>query len=107
MGWLRTLREKKYFLAGLVVAPLGLYVGSRIDLWQAARRVDEVRSEVDAARAPPPAPPSAEDSVRAELHSLRSARAELRRQESLLNLELESVHAKLKRLDQQDAPNNS
>ncbi|KAJ2715180.1 hypothetical protein H4R19_001348 [Coemansia spiralis] len=107
MSWLRTLQERKLFIAGLVVAPLGLYAGLRIKHWQTARLVDGVRSEVEAASAPPTTPPSAADDVRAELESLRSARAELRRQESLLSLELESVHTKLNRLDQQDAQDSS
>ncbi|KAJ1726296.1 hypothetical protein LPJ61_005284 [Coemansia biformis] len=102
MAWLRTLQEKKYFVAGLVVAPLGLYVGLRIKQQQAGREIEEVRHGVASAQVRAE-PPTVADDIRAELLSLHNARNSLRRQESLLSLELDSVHAKLQRLDRQGA----
>ncbi|KAJ1834791.1 hypothetical protein LPJ63_001676 [Coemansia sp. RSA 2711] len=102
MQLLQTLRENKRLVVGLVVAPLGLYTGIRIKDWRTERKVSEIQREVQNTRQPPPEP-SESDEIRAELQNLRSARAQLGRQESLLNQELEGVLAKLKRLDAQDA----
>ncbi|KAJ2356113.1 hypothetical protein GGF43_002276 [Coemansia sp. RSA 2618] len=103
MSLLQRLRENKRFLIGLVVAPLGLYTGVRIKEWRTESRVTGIRHEVQSVQQPISETPNKTDSVREEIQNLREARAALLRQESLLKQELDSISAKLKRLDRQDA----
>ncbi|KAJ2776169.1 hypothetical protein H4R18_005807 [Coemansia javaensis] len=99
MAWLEALRARRHLVAGLVAAPLGLYAGLRLADREAERKIAGVRREV---AAPPPAEPLGANRVRTELDSLREARAALRRQESLLAQEIDSIDAKLRRLDEQE-----
>ncbi|KAJ2030127.1 hypothetical protein GGI13_002467 [Coemansia sp. RSA 455] len=102
---LQTLRNNKPLVIGLVVAPLGLYSGIKIKEWRSARKVEDIKREVAATattQAPQPTLNTADD-IRLELQGLRGARETLARKESTLAQELESIHIKLKRLDEQDA----
>ncbi|KAJ2860954.1 hypothetical protein GGH94_005212 [Coemansia aciculifera] len=102
---LQTLRNNKPLVIGLVVAPLGLYSGIKIKEWRSARKVEDIKREVAAtttAQASQSTLNSADD-VQLELQGLHSARETLVRKESALAQELESIHIKLKRLDEQEA----
>ncbi|KAJ2159928.1 hypothetical protein GGF46_002655 [Coemansia sp. RSA 552] len=95
----RVLTDRRFFILGLVVAPVGLYAG----VWIKDRRAQGAADEIRQSMAPSPHAPTKADEIRTELDQLQNARTALRRQESLLQLELESIRAKLHRLDKRDA----
>ncbi|KAJ2683854.1 hypothetical protein IWW39_005254 [Coemansia spiralis] len=100
---LQTLRNNKPLVIGLVVAPLGLYSGMKIKEWRTTRKVQDVQREVAATATQAPPALSSADKIEEELQGLRGVRETLIRKESMLDQELESIHIKLKRLDEQEA----
>ncbi|KAJ2491485.1 hypothetical protein IWW37_002260 [Coemansia sp. RSA 2050] len=100
---LQTLRNNKPLVIGLVVAPLGLYSGMKIKEWRNERKVHDIKREVAATATQAQPALSSADEIENELQGLRGVRDTLIRKESTLDQELESIHIKLKRLDEQEA----
>lgn len=86
-NFLQILRRHKLLTIGLVVSPLGLYTGIKLK---------EYRNQPNQTKQPETGQEQTEDD---ELEGIRKARSSLKQQESLLNMELESIDVKLKRLD--------
>lgn len=85
-NFLQILRRHKFLTIGLVVSPLGLYTGIKLK---------EYRNQPNQIKQPETGQEQTEDD---ELEGIRKARSALKQQESLLNMELESIDVKLKRL---------
>ncbi|KAJ1942546.1 hypothetical protein EC988_006458 [Linderina pennispora] len=88
----QALYNNKPILLGLLVAPLGLYIGVQLK----DRREEQQKTTV--MRAPTEIPENTQ--IRLELQDVRNARALLQRQESQLSVELESLDSKMQRLDE-------
>ncbi|KAJ2452107.1 hypothetical protein EV183_003154 [Coemansia sp. RSA 2336] len=99
MAILQRLLDNKRLVLGMIVAPLGLYTGICIKDWKTERKVSEIQRELEHTKQEA----SSEPNTQTELQNLREARASLHHQEALIDQELESVLAKLKRLEAQDA----
>ncbi|KAJ2395623.1 hypothetical protein GGI05_001501 [Coemansia sp. RSA 2603] len=104
MSLTQYIRNNRLLLFGLVVAPAGLYGGIKIKEWRTQRKIDEVKRSValaESGRADDGAT-RADNEVRVELQGLRAARSMVRREEMLLEQELNSIALKLRRLDERE-----
>ncbi|KAJ1720870.1 hypothetical protein LPJ53_004542 [Coemansia erecta] len=108
MSIIQYLRNNRLLVVGLVVAPAGLYSGIKIKEWRTQRKIDELKRTVELAESSKAdggageARARADNEARIELQGLRAARSMVRREEMLLEQELNSIALKLGRLDERE-----
>ncbi|KAJ1950390.1 hypothetical protein FBU59_000707 [Linderina macrospora] len=95
----QALHNNKPILVGLVVTPIGLYMGMRLKEYRKSQQVAAVQREAATVDSVERKKDTGSE-IRLELQDVRNARSLLRRQESQLSVELESIGTKIQRLDE-------
>ncbi|KAJ2862859.1 hypothetical protein GGI22_002089 [Coemansia erecta] len=101
MSFMRTLADRKQIILGTILTPLGIYAGITLKEWQDGRKAAQVEHEIESSARLPSADHETDSpaAINAELDDLRNAATAIRTREGQLNMELESINVKLKRLE--------